>query len=325
MKRMRVLTALTVAATVLAATTPAFAAGFPERPINLIVPFPPGGASDTAARVVQAEAEKRLGQSIVIENRAGATGNIGANAVAKAAPDGYTLLCAALSVWSINPALFKSLPYDAVNDFDKITVAIRTPNALILRKTFPANTLEEFIAYLKANPGKVSFASSGAGSSDHLTAELFWQKTGTQGTHVPYKGGGPAITDLIGGHADASFVNLGSIAPQVKDGKVKAIAVTSEAEHPMLPGVKTLKEQGVDGVEVYSWQALGAPKGLPDDVRAKLETAFTEAYKTDAVKAAFAKTGFEVVATGTKAFEEFQAAEIARWKQVVAEGKIEAP
>jgi tripartite-type tricarboxylate transporter receptor subunit TctC len=307
------------------AAGPALAADYPTRPVTMIVPFPPGGASDAAARVVQREAEKNLGQSIIIENRAGATGNIGANAVAKAAPDGYTLLCAALSVWSINVALFKSLPYDATTDFDHLTVAIRTPNALILRKDFPAKDLAEFTAYLKANPNKVTFASSGAGSSDHLTAELFWQQTGTSGVHVPYKGGGPAIADLIGGHADASFVNLGSIAPQVKDGKVRAIAVTSEAEHPMMPGVKTLKEQGVDGVEVYSWQAIGAPKGLDPAVRAKLEKSFIDALKTDTVKAAFAKTGFEVVANTGEEFKAFQAKEVARWKDVVAKGKIEAP
>ncbi|GLK54171.1 tripartite-type tricarboxylate transporter receptor subunit TctC [Methylopila capsulata] len=322
---MRIVRAFCAAAAIVAAAVPAFAAGYPERPITVVVPFPPGGGSDVAARIVSAEAEKSIGTNMIVENRPGATGNMGAAAVARAAPDGYTILCAALSVWSINPALFKGLTYDAAKDFDLLTVAVRTPNVLVVRKDFPANTVAEFVAYLKANPEKVSFASSGSGSSDHLTAELFWQKTGTHGNHIPYKGGGPAIVDLVGGQTDASFQNLGVISPQISSGKVKALAVTSDERHAMLPDVPTLKEQGVEGVDVYSWQAFGAPKGLDPAVRAKLETALTTALRADAVKAAFAKTGFDVVANTGKEFEAFQAKEIARWKQVVAEGAIPSP
>ncbi|WP_020188009.1 tripartite tricarboxylate transporter substrate binding protein [Methylopila sp. 73B] len=322
---MRIVRAFCAAAAIVAAAVPAFAAGYPERPITVVVPFPPGGGSDAAARIVAAAAEKTIGANMIVENRPGATGNMGAAAVARAAPDGYTILCAALSVWSINPALFKGLTYDAAKDFDLLTVAVRTPNVLVVRKDFPANTVAELVAHLKANPEKVSFASSGSGSSDHLTAELFWQKTGTSGNHIPYKGGGPAIVDLIGGQTDASFQNLGVIYPQIAAGKVKALAVTSDERHAMLPEVPTLKEQGVQGVDVYSWQAFGAPKGLDPAVRAKLETALTDALRTDAVKAAFAKTGFDVVANTGKEFEAFQAKEIARWKQVVAEGNIPSP
>ncbi|GBD46936.1 Bug family tripartite tricarboxylate transporter substrate binding protein [Methylopila sp. Yamaguchi] len=322
---MRIVRAICAAAAIVAAAVPAVAAGYPERPITVVVPFPPGGGSDAAARIVAAAAEKTIGANMIVENRPGATGNMGAAAVARSAPDGYTILCAALSVWSINPALFKGLTYDAAKDFDLLTVAVRTPNVLVVRKDFPANTVGELIAYLKANPEKVSFASSGSGSSDHLTAELFWQKTGTSGNHIPYKGGGPAIVDLIGGQTDASFQNLGVISPQIAAGKVKALAVTSDERHAMLPDVPTLKEQGVEGVDVYSWQAFGAPKGLDPAVRAKLEKALTDALRTDAVKAAFAKTGFDVVANTGKEFEAFQAKEIARWKQVVADGNIPSP
>lgn len=322
---MRIVRAICAAAAIVAAAVPAVAAGYPERPITVVVPFPPGGGSDAAARIVAAAAEKTIGANMIVENRPGATGNMGAAAVARSAPDGYTILCAALSVWSINPALFKGLTYDAAKDFDLLTVAVRTPNVLVVRKDFPANTVAELIAYLKANPEKVSFASSGSGSSDHLTAELFWQKTGTSGNHIPYKGGGPAIVDLIGGQTDASFQNLGVISPQIAAGKVKALAVTSDERHAMLPDVPTLKEQGVEGVDVYSWQAFGAPKGLDPAVRAKLEKALTDALRTDAVKAAFAKTGFDVVANTGKEFEAFQAKEIARWKQVVADGNIPSP
>lgn len=322
---MRIVRALCAAAAIVAVALPAFAAGYPERPITVVVPFPPGGGSDVAARLVAAEAEKIIGQNMIIENRPGATGNTGAAAVARATPDGYTILCAALSVWSINPALFKNLTYDAAKDFDLLTVAVRTPNVLVVRKDFPANSTADLIAYLKANPEKVTFASSGSGSSDHLTAELFWQKTGTTGNHIPYKGGGPAIVDLVGGQTDASFQNLGVIYPQITAGKVKVLAVTSEQRHPMLPDVPTLKEQGVDGVDVYSWQAFGAPKGLDPTIRAKLEKALTDALRTKTVTEAFAKTGFEIVANTGKEFEAFQAKEIARWKQVVADGQIPSP
>ncbi|RXF74151.1 Bug family tripartite tricarboxylate transporter substrate binding protein [Hansschlegelia zhihuaiae] len=323
---MRVLKALCVAAAVTAVAAPSFAiaADYPNRAITMIVPFPPGGASDIAARVVSKEAEAILKQPIIIENRAGATGNIGARAVASSAPDGYTLLCAALSVWSINAALFKSLPYDPAKDFDHLTVAVRTPNVLAVRKDFPAKDLKEFIAYMKANPGQVTFATSGSGSSDHLTSELFWQTTGTKGIHVPYKGGGPAIGDLVAGQVDVSFANLGTIYPNIAAGKVRAIAVSSDVRHAQLPDVPTLKEQGVDQV-VYSWQALGGPKGMPDDVRAKLQDAFVKALNTQSVKDQFAKTGFEVVANTPEEFKTFQAGEIARWKEVVAKGNIEAP
>ncbi len=325
---MRIIHALTTAVAIVASAlpvAPVLAAGYPERPITVVVPFPPGGASDQAARVVQAEFEKNLGGNVVIENRPGATGNTGAGAVARSTPDGYTLLCAALSVWSINPALFKGLNYDAAKDFDLLTVAVRTPNVLVTRKDFPAKDVKSLIEYLKANPDKVTFPSSGSGSSDHLTAELFWQKTGTTGNHIPYKGGGPAITDLVGGQTDVSFQNLGNIYPFISTGKVNALAVTSAERHPMLPDVPTLKELGYDGLEVYSWQAIGAPKGVDPAIKAKIEEALIKALKTETVVKAFAKTGFDVVASSEADSEAFQAKEIARWKQVVEEGKIPSP
>ncbi|WP_026362970.1 tripartite tricarboxylate transporter substrate binding protein [Methylopila sp. M107] len=326
---MRIIRTLTAAVAIAALAVPTFAvpalAAYPDRPVTIVVPFPPGGASDQAARVSQVELEKNLGGNVVIENRAGATGNTGASAVSRADPDGYTLLCAPISVWSINPALFKNLNYDAAKDFDMLTIAVRTPNVLVTRKEFPANSVKELVDYLKANPGTVTFPSSGSGSSDHLTAELFWQKTGTSGNHIPYKGGGPAITDLVGGQVDVSFQNLGNIYPHITTGKVKALAVTSDARDPMLPDVPTLKELGYEGMVVYSWQAFGAPKGLDPAIKAKIEAALIKALKTENVVKAFAKTGFEVVANTGDEAEAFQAKEIARWKQVVDEGKIPSP
>ena len=201
---------------------------FPERNISVIVPFPPGGASDITARLVTTKLAERLKQTVVIDNRAGANGALGAQAMRQAAPDGYTLLVGSIGVFAINPALYKNLRYDPQKDFDLLSQVVRTPNVLVASPSFPANSVGELIEHLKKNPGKVTFASSGTGSSDHLTAALFWQKTGTSGIHVPYKGGGPAINDLIAGHANVSFQNLGAISQHVKSGRLKALAVTSD-------------------------------------------------------------------------------------------------
>lgn len=300
------------------------AAQYPDKSVTLIVPFPPGGASDVTARTVAPELAKKLGQQVVIDNKAGANGAIGAAALKQAKPDGYTFMIGSIGVYGINPALFKDLRYDPLKDFDLLSVIVRTPNVLVANPDFPAKNVAELLDYLKKNPDKVSFASSGTGSSDHLTAALFLQKTGTTGVHVPYKGGGPAINDLISGHANVSFQNLGAIAPQVRAGKLKALAVTSATRAPALPDVPTLTEAGVKDLEVYSWQAAAAPKGLPPAVKAKLEADITAAAETPEVKDAFEKLGFGVVATTGAEFDMFLAAEIARWKQVIETGKISA-
>jgi len=299
------------------------AAGYPERTITLIVPFPAGGASDIVGRQMAAKISEALGHSVIVDNRAGANGAVGAQSLKQAAPDGYTLLVGSIGVFAINPALFKDLKYDPLKDFDLLTVAVRTPNVLVANPGVPANSVAELIAYLKQNPDKVSFASSGTGSSDHLTAALFLQKTNTTGIHVPYKGGGPAIADLIGGHAQVSFQNLGAIAGHVKSGKLKALAVTADKRNAALPDVPTMAEAGVKEVEVYSWQAAAAPKGLPADVRAKLEKAAIAGLNAPEVKAKFNEIGFDVVANTGAEFATFLAAEIARWKTVIEVGKIQ--
>src|SRR6476646_6555378 len=187
-------------------------AQYPERNITVIVPFPAGGASDMTARLVTPKLGERVKQSVIIDNRAGANGSLGATAMKQAPADGYTLLVGSIGVFAINPALYKDLRYDPQKDFDLLSVVVRTPNVLVANPGFPANNVGELIEQLNKNPGKITFASSGTGSSDHLTAALFWQKTGTSGIHVPYRGGGPAINDLIAGHANVSFQNLGAIA-----------------------------------------------------------------------------------------------------------------
>jgi tripartite-type tricarboxylate transporter receptor subunit TctC len=306
----------------LALTAGAQAAGFPEKPITVIVPFPPGGSSDSIARVIGPKITAKLGQPWVVENRPGATGAIGAGTVKRAAPDGYTLLAASIAVYSVNPVLQKNLAYDPSRDFDLLTVAVRAPNVLVANPNLQANNIAEMIAYLKKNPGKVTFASSGGGSSDHLTAALFWQKSGTSGLHVPYKGGAPAITDLLGGQVDVSFVNINTALPYIKAGKLKVLAVTGERRSPILPQVPTLDEAGVRGVDVYSWQAFAAPKGLPKDVKAKLHSAIVSAVNEPDIKAKLVEQGFEIVGNTPEEFEKFQAAELARWKNVIEVGKI---
>ena len=295
----------------------AMAQAYPSKPIKILVPFTAGGSSDIIARSIGIKLSEIMGQPVVVENRAGANGAIAAEMIAKAPADGYSILVGSIGVFAINPALFKNLPYQPLRDFDLISVAVRNPNILIATPKFPANTLAELVDYMKKNPGKTSFVSSGTGSSDHLSAELLWQRTNTTGIHVPYKGGSAAMTDLIGGGVDASFQNLGAASAHITSGRLKAIAVTSDKRAPQFPNVPTMAEAGISGFEVYSWQAVVAPKGLPRDVLAKLQAGVIAALNAPDNKARLDAQGFEVVANTSEQFTEFLKGELARWKQVV--------
>lgn len=299
------------------------AAPYPTKAITAVVPFPSGGSTDAIARAIGPKISATLGQPWVVDNRPGATGAIGAGYVKRAAPDGHTLMVASIAVYSVNPLLQKRLPYDPSKDFDLLTVAVQAPNVLVTNATVPANTVGDFIAYLKKHPGKVTFATSGAGSSDHLTAALFWQKTGTSGLHVPYKGGAPAITDLLGGHANVSFQNINVVLGHIKSGKLRALAVTGANRSAALPNVPTLAESGVKDVDVYSWQAIAAPKGLPKDVKARLHTTIVNTLRDPQIKNKLSEQGFEIVASSPEQFAEFQVQELARWRDVITNGKIE--
>ncbi|MEF9948495.1 MAG: tripartite tricarboxylate transporter substrate binding protein [Comamonas sp.] len=308
--------------------TLAFAAqasgSFPDKPVNIIVPFPAGGSTDTVARALALSMGEQLGKSFVVENRPGATGTIGAGAVKRAAADGYTLLVASLGPFVVTPHLVKSIPYDATKDFDYITIPVQAPNVLVASATQKARSVAEVVAALKASPGKVSFASSGNGSSDHLSAELFWQQTGTEAVHVPYKGGAPAITDLLGGQVDFSFQNVNAVLSHLRSGKLHAIAVTGSQRSPVLPDVPTLSEAGVKGAEVYSWQGMAAPKGLPADVKAKLAKAAIAAVQQPDIRKRFLDQGLEIVANTPEEFTRFQVKENERWKQLIQTRKITA-
>lgn len=307
----------------LTAGASAFAA-YPDKPVTLVVPFPPGGSTDQIARVLAPKLQEKLGGSFIIDNKGGATGTIGATFVKRSAPDGYTLLVTSLGPLVIAPHLLKGVAYDPLKDFDPITVAVQAPNVLVVPTASPLKSVADVIAQLKKAPGKMSFCSSGNGSSDHLSAELFWQQTSTDGLHVPYKGGGPAMNDLLGGQVEASFQNINSVVQHVKAGKLRALAITAAKRSPLLPQVPTLDELGIQGVDVYSWQAVTAPKGLPPEIKVKLHAALVSALNDPTVKERLTSQGFEVVADTPEHFAKFQADEYARWKHLIESRKITA-
>ncbi|MCX7659881.1 MAG: tripartite tricarboxylate transporter substrate binding protein [Caldimonas manganoxidans] len=300
------------------------ALAWPTKTITLVVPFPPGGSTDTLARAIGPKLQQQLGQTVIVDNKPGATGTIGAGLVARSEPDGHTLLVASLGPYVIAPHLLKSVPYDATKDFDLLTVAVQAPNVLVVPAASPFKSLSDVLAHLKAHPGKMTFASSGNGSSDHLTAELFWQQTGTTGIHVPYRGGAPAISDLLGAQVDASFQNINAIIQHVRSGKLRALAITSAQRSKLLPEVPTLEESGIKGANVFSWQGIAAPRGLPAEVKSKLHAALVNAINDPQVRDQFVSVGFELVANTPEQFASFQRAEYERWRTLIKARNITA-
>jgi tripartite-type tricarboxylate transporter receptor subunit TctC len=306
--------------------TAALAQGaYPNRPVTLVVPFPPGGSTDAIARLLGNKLQEGIaGSSFVVDNRGGAGGTIGTAAVKRAPADGYTVLVTSLGPLVIGPHLLKNLPYDPTKDLDYISVAVQAPNVLVVPAASPHKSMADVLAFLKANPAKMSFGTSGNGSSDHITAELFWQQTATTGLHIPYKGGGPVMTDLLGNQVDSSFMNINTALPQIKAGKLRALSITSAQRSPVLPDVPTMDELGIKGVQVYSWQGVAAPKGLPADIKAKLHAGIVKTLNAPDVKPKLLEQGFEIVANTPEQFTAFQASEFARWKKVIEDRKITA-
>ncbi len=276
------------------------------------------------ARALSPKLVEKFGGTFIVDNRAGAGGTLGANAAKRAAPDGYTLFVTSLGPLVIGPHLIKNPGYDPLKDFDYLTVAVQAPNVLAVPANSPYKSFADVLAFHKSSPGKMTFASAGNGTSDHLTAELFWQQTGTTGLHIPYKGGAPAMADLLGGQVNATFMNINTGLSNIKAGKLRALAITSAKRSPLLPDVPTMEELGIKGVTVYSWQAFAAPKGLPADIKAKLHQALVAGLNDPVVKAKLLELGFEIVANTPEQFAAFQASEFARWKKVIEVGKITA-
>jgi tripartite-type tricarboxylate transporter receptor subunit TctC len=297
---------------------PAFAQPWPSQPIKIIVPFPAGGASDQIGRLIGQKISEELKVPVVIENRSGANGSVGATMLARAAPDGYTLMVASIGVYAINAGLYSKLAYDPLKDFAPISVLVSTPNVLVVPSTSPFKTARELAAFMKQNPGKLSYASSGAGSSDHLTAELFKKAVGGYAVHIPYRGGAPAMQDLMAGQADLMFSNLGPAVPFIKSGKMRALMLTAAKPAVLLPDVPTAASTGVP-LEVTSWQALAAPAGTPPAIIQRLYQIAAKGMNAPDVRERMATQGFDVVADTPEQFSEFLKREVARWKAAVKE------
>ena len=289
---------------------------WPAKPIRLIVGFAAGGSTDVTARIIAHALSDRLGQPVVVENRGGAGGNIGADAVAKAEPDGYTLLMATSSTFAANPNLYKSLPFDVRKDFAPIAVTAFIPNLLVVNPSVPANNVADFIAYLKANPDKLNFASAGNGTSQHLSGELFNSLAGVRMTHVAYRGGAPAVSDLLGGQVQVIFAPLVEVIQQVRAEKLKALGITTARRSPLLPEVPTILES-LPGYEVALWNGLLAPANTPPDIIDRINRVTIEALRSPEVKAKLAEQGSEPVGNTPAEFKAFIESELVKWRRLV--------
>lgn len=291
-------------------------AAYPDKPVRILVGFSPGGTTDVVARIVAKELSDELGQPFVVENRPGASSNIATEAVARAAPDGYTLLMVAVTS-AVNQTLFKKLNFDLVADFAPMALAARVPNVLVVNPNVPAKDVKELVAYAKANPDKVSFASSGSGTSIHMAGELFKLETGLKTLHVPYKGSSPALTDLMGGQVQFMFDNMPSAWPHVQSGKLRALAVTTADRSASAPDLPTMIEAGFPNFDVSSWFGLLAPKGTPPEIVERINAAVNKAMAKPDVQERFAGLG-AVPGSGSAAdFQNFIKTEVDRWAKVV--------
>lgn len=300
----------------LAAGATAAQTEWPSRPVTIVVPYVAGGPSDTLARSLAAALQPAIGQPVVVENRPGANGAVAAAAVARAAPDGHTLFVAASGILTINPHVMRGLAYDPLHDFTPLTIAIAAPNLLVASPAFAPTTLPALLDWLHANPGRASYGSSGIGSSEHLTMELFAQRTGTELVHVPYGGGAAAATDLLAGTLQLGFLNLSTVQAQVAAGRLRPIAIGSPERHPLLPEVPTVAET-LPGFQGGSWHGMVAPRGLPEPLQARIAAALVAALRERQTAERLARTGFTVEATDRATFAERIAREFASWREVV--------
>jgi len=295
----------------------AAAQSWPNKPIRYIVPFAAGGTTDILARTISEKLTVALGQPVIVENKPGAGGGVGAAEVAKAPPDGYTIMGGTISTHAINATLYSSLPYDPVKDFVAITLIARVPNMLVVNNDIPAKNVAELIALMKANPGKWNFASSGNGTSQHLSGELFKGMANVQMQHIPYKGSPPALTDVMGGQVSMTFDNITTAWTLAKAGKLKALAVTTAKRSPIAPDVPTLAESGLPGYEIGSWQGVFGPAGIPEEIVKRLNTEIVKIINAPDVQKKLVELGAEPVANSPEEFAAFVKTEVVKWGDVV--------
>jgi tripartite-type tricarboxylate transporter receptor subunit TctC len=301
---------------------PAHSQNFPTKPVRLIVPFAPGGSTDIFARLLAERVQAPLGQSVIVENRAGAAGNIGAQEVVRSTPDGHTLLMATTGVMAINNALYKNMTYDAAKDLEPVVYVASITNVLVVPPDFPAKSVAELIALAKKEPGKLSFASSGAGASTHMSAELFKAMSGTDILHVPYKGSGPAMPDLMAGRVHMMFENAPGAMGHIKAGKLRALAQTGLKRSPSLPEVPTVDESGVKGYESLSWSGIAVPAGTPKAVIDRLNKDFNTVLATAEMRGKLAEQGADTIGGPPEAFARHIAAEREKWSRLIREKNI---
>ena len=292
---------------------------YPTRPIRAVVPLAPGGGTDTVARLVAAKMSEQLGQQMVIDNRGGGGGIVGTDLVAKATPDGYTLLMGSITTNAVNPVLYKKLPYDHIRDFAAISMIGTVPNVLVVHASLPVKSVKEFLAYAKAKPGKVSYGSSGVGSATHLSMALISSMTGVSMLHVPYKGAGAAVADVLGGQLQALCSSLAGLLPHIKSGRVRALGVTTSKRNPQLPDVPTLAESGMAGYEVTIWYGWFAPAKTPVAIVARLNTETVKALNSNDLKDRLTLQGLDVGSSTADELTAFVKAETVKWAKVVKE------
>ncbi|HEX3062147.1 MAG TPA: tripartite tricarboxylate transporter substrate binding protein [Usitatibacter sp.] len=290
---------------------------YPSKSIRFVVPYPAGGPLDTVARIVGERVSESVGEPVIVENKAGAGGNIGADLVAKSAPDGYTILMGAVATHAINPSLYASMPYDARKDFIPVTQIASTPNVLVVNPALPVHDVAEFVAYAKAHPGQLNFGSGSTGSAGHLAGELFKATAGVEMTHVPYKGAAPAMTDLIGGRIQLMFDNLASSLVQIKAGKVRALAVTTAKRTELAPDLPTIAESGLPGFDINTWFGLFVPARTPPAIVQRLHDEFVKALETPEVRARMLALGAEPVGSTPAQFAQYVQSEAAKYAKLV--------
>ena len=296
---------------------------YPHKPIRMIVPYPPGGPTDVLGRIVAQKLSESLGQQVVVENRPGASGMIGAELVAKAAPDGYTLLTNA-SIHVINPSLYPKMNFDALRDFAPVSLIAQVPLILVVNPGLPVKSVQELIALGKAEPNRLNFGSSGNAAAPHLAGESFKIATGIQMQHVPYKGSAPALTDLIGGQVQLIFDSMPSAMPHVKSGKIRALAVTTAKRSPTVPDLPTIAESGVPGFDISTWYGVWAPAGTPKDIVNKVSAEIAKALQQPAVRERLAALGAEPVGNTPEEFAAYCQSELAKWSKIVRESGAKA-